>query len=236
MATQKIKSARKMAELKVVFDTSILFTGSASDLVREEVREIVSSNSQHGDLAITWCLPEVVVLERTFQMRQQAMKLLPSIRKLERLLGHNLNITEEIVEQRIEKTIQEQLDQMDMEVLPLEASKVDLRQLMKNSASRTAPFSDGEHEKGFRDALIVEIFLQLVEKSPVTPAICRVALVAGDTEMTEAVEARTRQARNVRLLSSESLKGLINTLVAKISEEYRSGSGNLNRGISGIAA
>ena len=97
-------------KLKVVFDTSVLHTQVASDLVREAIRKVISENSNHGDLNITWHFPSVVISERRYQMQQKSFELLPSIQKMERLLGHNLNITEEILVQRVNATIKEQLN------------------------------------------------------------------------------------------------------------------------------
>jgi hypothetical protein len=84
---------------------------------------------------------------------------------------------------------------------------------------RTAPFEQGEKEKGFRDALIAEAFIQLVEGSPVAPGICRIVLVTNDGSLTQAINARTTNTSNVSVLPSvEKLKGLINTLVSQVSE------------------
>jgi len=55
-------------ELKVVFDTSVLFSQVAYDLVRSEVRQLIEDNSQHVDLSIRWYLPDIVVAELRYQM------------------------------------------------------------------------------------------------------------------------------------------------------------------------
>ena len=221
MPSAKSKKKAKSPELKVVFDTNVLWTGSASDLLKQEVLELINANSHHSDLTVTWCLPDVVRHERQFQMLRQSLELLPSIHKLERLLGHNLNITEQIIDQRVQEAVERQIKEIDLYVLSLDPSSVDWNQMMLNSAYRRPPFSPGEKEKGFRDALVAEEFIQLVSSSPVTPKICRVALVTSDGMLAEAIKDRTIEATNVRiLLSLEELKGLINTLVAEISEEF----------------
>jgi hypothetical protein len=46
--------------------------------------------------------------------------------------------------------------------------------LTLDAAYRKPPLKDGETEKGFRDRIIVETFLQLVDDSPKTPTICRI--------------------------------------------------------------
>ncbi len=42
---------KKKPELKVVFDTSVLFSQVAYNLLRDEVRQLIESNSQHIDLS-----------------------------------------------------------------------------------------------------------------------------------------------------------------------------------------
>ena len=43
------KSKRAKPELKVVFETSVLFTKVAYELLRSEVKELIESNSQHPE-------------------------------------------------------------------------------------------------------------------------------------------------------------------------------------------
>jgi len=91
------KKKKSKPKLFVVFDTSVLFTQVAYNLVRSEVRQLIEMNSQHSDLSIKWYLPSIVIDERRYQMQNKAFELLPSIEKLEKLLGHNLNITKDIL-------------------------------------------------------------------------------------------------------------------------------------------
>ena len=211
----------KTPELRVVFDTSTLYTGSASDLVQREAADIIREHSQHPDLKFIWYLPNVVRHERQFQMQKRALDLLPSIQKLERVLGHQLNITEPIIIQRLGDVVETQLTDLGFNILDLDVTKVDWNRLMLDACYRRLPFEDTEREKGFRDALIVEAFMQLVEDSPRTPKTCRVILVTKDSKLGGAVQSRTTGLTNVRILSSiEELKGLINTLVEEVTEEF----------------
>jgi hypothetical protein len=221
MPTKKASRKSKPPELKVVFDTNVLWTGSASDLLQLEVAELIRNNAGHTDLTLTWYLPEIVRHERQFQMRKKAVELLSPILKLERLLGHNLNITEEIVEQRVNAVIEQQILELGISIISLDETKVDWKAMMLDSAYRRPPFDSGEKEKGFRDALVAVAFLQLIEQSPVTPKVCRIALVTNDELLRAAVNAKTVGATNVRILENlEELKGLINTLVSNVTEEF----------------
>ncbi len=211
----------KRPELKVVFDTNAIFSGSASDLLRQEVRSIIQESSKHSDLVISWCLPDMVVHERQFQMRRKGLELLPSIQKLEVLLGHGLGITEDIIETRIKEAVSKQIEEHGLKIRQLTTSDVQWERLIQDAVYRRPPFEPGDREKGFRDALIAETFLQIVAESPSTPRVCRIALVTEDKLLTEAVTARTAGRANVRILGSlDELKGLINTLVAEVDEEF----------------
>jgi len=103
----------------------------------------------------------------------------------------------------------------------LDASIVDWPRVVRDAAYRVPPFQKGEKEKGFRDAVILESFLQLVHASPRTPRFCRVILVTDDGALRDAAKARTTGAKNVRILTNVGeLKGLINTLGARIDEAF----------------
>jgi len=208
-------------ELKVVFDTSVLFSQVAYDLVRNEARQLIESNSQHVNLSTQWYFPRIVVDERRYQMQRKALELRPSIVKLERLLGHNLNITEKILKNRIDEAVNKQLEEMAISILEIDIKYIDWEALIQRSLFRLPPFDPGKKEKGFRDSLIAESFLQLVKQSPTTSSICRLAMVANDGLLIKFMKDSTKESKNVRVLSSISeLESLINTLVSTVTEEF----------------
>jgi len=208
-------------ELKVVFETSVLHNQVAHNLVRREVKQLIENNSQHVDLSIKWYMPRVVVDERRYQMRNKAFDLLPYIEKLERLLGHKLNITKDILIKRVDEAINEQLKEMAISIIEIDTKDVNWEKLIQRSLFRLPPFDPGEKEKGFRDSLIAESFLQLVRKSLVTPSICRIGMVTSDGLLAEFIKESTKEAGNVRvLLSINELESLINTLVSTVTEEF----------------
>jgi hypothetical protein len=207
-------------QLRVVFDTNVLYTGSASDLVRQEVANLVKE-SAFPDLDIQWYLPEVVRHERQYQMQKRALELLPPIAKVERLLGHNLAINEQMLIENVEKAVSHRQQELSLLSLALNYPQVDWHRVLLDSVYRRPPFQAGETEKGFRDQIVVECFLQLVADSPKTSKICRVVLVTGDGLVAHAVEARTVGLTNTSVLSNlEELKGLINTLVSQVDEAF----------------
>jgi hypothetical protein len=218
------KGPRK-AQLRVVFDTNALYVsptnlGSASDLVRDELASVIA-DSKYPDLDILWFLPEVVRHERQYQMQTEALKLRSAINKIERLLGHNLALTDQALLDHVRTKIDEKEKELGLQEVRLNHDSIDWKSLIRAALYRKPPFQPGEKEKGFRDALIVESFLQLIEESPRTPTTCRVVLVTSDDLLTQAVKERISGYSNCVILAGiEELKGLINTLVSDVSEEF----------------
>lgn len=216
--TQKKKS---QPVLRVVFDTNVLFTQVASDLVKNEIRTFIGKNASHNDIAISWYLPEIVVNERRYQMESKAFELLQSITKLEKLLGHNLNITKEILVDRVDKAIKRQLEELNISSLTIDTSVIDWNELIKRSVNRHPPFEPGEKEKGFRDCIIAESFRQLVLRSPSTPSIYRLVMITDDNRLMEYLLDITKDSKNVKVFSTiNELESLINTLISEVTEDF----------------
>ena len=147
--------------------------------------------------------------------------MLPSLEKLERLLGHKLNITPDVLATRVKAAINDQVEKMSITVLNLDTNAVDWPTVINRAVRREPPFEAGKTEKGFRDCLIGQTFFQLVRDSPTTPGHCRLAVVTNDERLAEYVRERTSEAKNVRVLASvDDLESLINTLVSKVTEEF----------------
>lgn len=216
-----MSSKKSKPKLLVVFDTNVLYTKVANDLVRNEIKSAILNNSTHTDINISWLIPEPVINERKFQMQKRAFELLPSLEKLEALIGHKLNITAEILVSRIEESVKKQMAELGLTVLPIDESSVDWKSIIHRSAYRLPPFEDSEKEKGFRDALIAESLFQLINDSPSTASICRIAIVTGDKILVDFISEKTKDSKNIRILPDiGSLENLINTLVSEVTEDY----------------
>ncbi len=94
--SEKKKRRARKSQLRVVIDTNALYTGSASDLVRQEIANVIVEG-KYPDLDILWYLPEIVRHERQYQMQAEALKFRPAINRIERLLGHNLALTDAVL-------------------------------------------------------------------------------------------------------------------------------------------
>jgi hypothetical protein len=223
--SEKKKPRPKRSQLRVVLDTNALYVtptsiGSASDLVREEIAAVIT-DARYPDLDILWYLPEIVRHERQYQMQTEALKLRPAIKKIERLLDHNLALTDQLLVDHVRTRIEEKERQLGLQEIKLDHSLVDWPTLIHASAYRIPPFESGEKEKGFRDALVAESFLQLQAASPKTPSLCRVVLVTSDSLLSRAVKERIADSSNASVLANvEELKGLINTIVSNVGEDF----------------
>lgn len=221
----KRKSKLRKSQLRVVFDTNSLYVtsrgfGAASDLVRQEIANLITE-AKYPDLDILWYLPECVRHERQYQMQAEALKLREQINRIERLLGHNLALTDAVLLERVKVNIEEKEKQLGLSEIKLDHGLVDWAKLIHAAAYRNAPFEAGEKEKGFRDALIAESFLQLLVSSPKSPDVCRVVLITSDGRLMAAVKERTADSRNVSVLANiEELRGLINTIVSNVGEDF----------------
>lgn len=210
---------KKKPELKIILDTNVIYSGTANYLINESTSEFIKNNSTFSDLVTSWYLPDIVIKERIFQMTNKGNELLLSVNKLEKLLGHNLNITQDILVERVNSTIANQLEEHSMNKIDLDTDNVNWKRIINNSVNRLAPFENNQKEKGFRDALILEALEQLVKGSPKTPKICRIAFVCNDKLLNEAAKNRLNEYKNIRFLDNlSSLKGLINVLVSEIEE------------------
>lgn len=208
-------------EIKVVFDTNVIFNSTVHHLLNNETSTFIKENASHTDVVLSWYLPEIVVHERQYQMQRKALDLLPTIQTLEKLLDHILAINEEVLKNKVKENISKQIRENGLKIQKLDTNKVDWNRLINDAAYRSPPFEPGEKEKGFRDSLIAETFLQLVSSSPTQYRECIIVLLTKDQLLSEAVKSRMSGRLNVRILTNiEDLKGLINILITKVSEEF----------------
>jgi hypothetical protein len=208
-------------ELKVVFDTNAFHTQVPSDLVNAATKALIEANSKHSDLTVTWHMPEVVVLERQYQMLQKADQLLRGFQKMDALLDFKISLTSEQLPPKIQGVIAAQMLDMKILQLKLDHGRVSWSDMIRNAALRIAPFQPGDTEKGFRDAVILETFMQLVESAPKSAKTCRLALITNDGPLTNAALARLEGHVNAEVLPGlEDLRNLINTLISSVDEAY----------------
>ncbi|WP_186258333.1 PIN domain-containing protein [Burkholderia gladioli] len=173
---------RRRKLLTVVFDTNALFNADYDALVCRAALNIIERHSNHGDLGIRWVIPEIVRGEREFQMRDSFKNVSQHVIKAEQLFGQQWGVTPDAVERRIAARIDENLAASRIDVVSCEANRVDWNDIMRRACFREPPFERGRTEKGFRDAIVCETFIQLASD-----------LVGGDTAVLVSNDKLIRQ-------------------------------------------
>lgn len=211
---------KKIPAIKVVFDTNVLYTKFNNKLFNKEISALIKRESDREDIDLSWYLPEVVVMERQHQMVRGAFELLPAVSKLNDLLGSSQEISEDIIKNKINEHIKNQISSHKIQVINLNTSEVDWSNLIERACFRLAPFSAGEEEKGFRDSIIAQVFLQIVDSTQKTDVDCKVFFMTNDGELKKYIEEKTKSNKNVIVLvTTQSLIGHINALTTHIPEK-----------------
>jgi hypothetical protein len=208
--------------IKIFADTNILHASQAHLLIATKVSQYIAEHQRIESIELKWMLPRMVVEERRHQMVQAALALGPKISELEKLIGHSLAISEEVMADRVDSKIRKGVEDLGIEICELDCEQVNWGSIVSKSAKRELPFElSGEKEKGFRDAVIAETFFQEHNRSPTTPRSCLLVFITGDKNLKKYIENRTNQAKNVRLLDSlDDLKSLLNAIASEITEEF----------------
>jgi hypothetical protein len=220
LAEEEFDALSDNRELRVVFDTSVI-KADEKQLLRKDIRRFIEQQrAAPPDIAFAWYVPQMVMAERIYQMSQEALTYHAALTQLERTIGQSFGLTADAVNEAITQRAANALSALGVDVLTLDATSVDWWHLIDDAANRRAPF-EANSEKGFRDAIILETFAQLVARSPQAEEDCRLAFLTGDKRLREAAEERFRNVRNVRVLADlPALEGLVNTLSSHVGEDY----------------
>lgn len=203
-------SAKKTrATLHVLFDTNSILASGFENIVSKKAADAIKDHSRHGDLDIIWILPEVVKMEREYQMRNDFRHVLKPTKQAESLFEADWNVSQDRINDAIEARIRAQLSELKLSVMACDSSNVDWASLTRNSAFRLPPFQAGDTEKGFRDALMCETFYQLVDS---LSGKATAVLVSKDGLVSTAVNQRLRGARIVA-----DIEGLCDEINLRVS-------------------
>jgi len=150
-------------DVHIVLDTNAIVSGSPAELFSLPAKSILSSELP-TDVRATWYMPDMVRLERIAQMAKIAISYEPNFRKLSKLMGIDSLVSEDSIYSRIESLAEGQMNKLGIKTISLDYSRVDWGHLMVKSARRKPPFSPDERsEKGFKDAIILESCMQLID-------------------------------------------------------------------------
>jgi hypothetical protein len=203
----------------IFLDTNALFTEVANRLVAKEISDFILQ-SLDNDLNPSWYIPSVVIGERRFQMFERAKRLLPHLEKVEQLLGHQLGISDKVLAARVDDAIKQHMDTHKLIEIGFDHLAVDWQDMVRKSVERKPPFKQGDNEKGFRDAIVLETFCQRVSNLPRSPQICRIVLLSNDGLLVEAARERMGDRNNVTFANDlDAVRTILNALASQITQE-----------------
>ncbi|MFM0181778.1 PIN domain-containing protein [Paraburkholderia aspalathi] len=203
----------------VMLDTNVVFSPKNMLHVFSRAAEtVIRESSAHTDLAVRWMIPAMVRSERIWQMRGLAVTHLNATRNMQKLFGQTWVENEDAIANAITKTVDEQLRSLSVETVECNVSLVDWTTLISAAALRLPPFSPGDSEKGFRDAIICETICQQIEQTPLGDEACIV--VSGDDLLRKTIGERLGLTTSVKIVSSlDELRNEINFLLSPIDAE-----------------
>jgi hypothetical protein len=212
--------SQKRKVLHVMFDTNAIFAEGFESLVSKAARDAIEEHSKHGDLDVKWVVPEIVRLEREYQMRNNFRAVAAHAVRAEKLFCADWGISEDSINSAISATIDKQLQALNVTVQPCDAANVDWSSIMRRACFRLAPFQPGQTEKGFRDAIVCETFYQLVSSLSGRDAA---VLVCGDGLMKTALGERLDAGKGARILDGiAALRDEINLRVSHVDPQTAS--------------
>ncbi len=206
-------------ELRVVFDTSAVFSKAPTELLSHDVVTVISGLVGQEEPALRWYLPETVYLERRYQMLAKAASVLSHLDTARKILDRDLSVTKGDMEKGIERLLREQVEKYKLNVSPLNFGNVNWKAIADSATKRLPPF-EKDNEKGFRDALVLETFMQVVGETPAPASKYRVGLVTKDGLLSDAAQKRIEGVSSARVfVSLDDLKGYVATLTKEVPEE-----------------
>jgi hypothetical protein len=210
---------RNPSQIHVAFDTNFAFVKDAEDrLITQKLGQLIVERSKIRRPQVSWYLLDIVRRERRYQMLQVALKLVPSAERVSNLLGENLGISQERLERGVDAAIQKQITEHALKTRDLDTNSVDWHSLIHKATNREPPFKKGEHEKGFRDAIVLETFDQLVREfsSPSNYFV----LVSDDGLLTKAFEERMQSRNDVKIIEDfQTLESMLNAYTSDVDAD-----------------
>ncbi|MGO9049002.1 MAG: hypothetical protein ACLPXW_11420 [Xanthobacteraceae bacterium] len=200
--------------IHAVFDTCGLYTKSADQFLSRNVSELIKA-PPNLSVDVHWYVPNVVKLEREYQMLEEAKTFLPYLKKADRLFGTSSAATMERTHVRIKELIAESIKAHGINVPKFDAHAVDWVRTVEDAVFRLPPFEAGDKEKGFRDAMVMETFCQL-HKTLNFSAPNELVLITSDDLLAKAVTLRVGDSPTVMI--HENIEALKTSLVAFSTE------------------
>lgn len=203
----------------VMLDTNVVFANkSMCHACSRAAETLINESATYDNLTVRWMIPAMVRSERIWQMRGFAVENLAAVRSMQRLFGQVWVENDDAIVKAVAKAVDEQFRALSVDVIECDVSRVDWTALISAAALRLPPFSPGDSEKGFRDAIICETFCQHMERTPLSDDTW--IIVSGDDLLRKAVGERLGANTSVRTVKNlDELRNEINFLISPIDAE-----------------
>ncbi|WP_143328553.1 PIN domain-containing protein [Burkholderia sp. AU28863] len=204
----------KKAKLHVMLDTNVLYHEGRGDQFFSPRISRVIRDPLHAQLNISWTIPRMVRLEREYQLRQKVKHVVSTAKEMPTLFSTTWVGAEEHVHAEISRLAESALSELNVQVLDCDPSRVDWNRIMSAGGLRQPPFDpDEKKEKGFKDAVVAETFVQVCEGFPAHGTDTAI-LVTNDDLLTEYVKGRAPSAKVLK--NADALAGELNFLASDI--------------------
>ncbi|MFM0309602.1 PIN domain-containing protein [Paraburkholderia sp. RL17-383-BIF-A] len=207
-----------MAKLYIVFDTNAIYNPNHEDQFFAPEAARLIEDPAHAHLDLMWIIPRMVRLEREYAMRKKVKQIAALARNMPALFGETWVGDTQELHGRISQLAEAEMKRLNVQERKCEASFVDWNTLMDAAGSRLPPFDPNEDkEKGFKDAMVAETFIQIWGDLP-AHGTDSIVLVTDDAVLSEHVNQRIRHNWKV-LKNTDELSAELNFLASDIPTE-----------------
>ncbi|WP_423378173.1 PIN domain-containing protein [Burkholderia sp. LMG 32019] len=201
-----------------MLDTNVLFDEGSGDQFFSPAIEGVISDGAYSNINIHWIIPEMVRMEREYQLRQKARHIVSKAKEMPSIFSSTWVGDVEKVNEAIANHAKNEMRRLQVLEHNCDPDSVDWPKVIKSAGLRLPPFDpDDKNEKGFKDVIVAETFIQFCEN--LSPFGHQTAiLVTKDAMLASHVSARVRLPNKV-LTSVGALINELNFIVADIDPE-----------------
>lgn len=200
-----------------MFDTQITYSDSTR-LVPNELRNAITTPREH--LTLTWWVPDVVWLERRRQMILSLQRALPYAPQFELLTGQGMKrYGSDEIASAVDRQMATEAQELGLRRFVPSYGTADWASIITNAVDGEPPFerrkdsNEKEAEKGFRDRMVGEAFLQVAAELARNREPSLLFLVCADNALRSFIENSGVVGERVRLLASRNeLNAALNSL------------------------
>jgi hypothetical protein len=208
---------RAKIAVRVVLDTTAIYSEKAGQTLSGHATRAFSKTDEYPQLDIEWCLPVMVVHERQVQIVQQCVDWKEQGgEQLRKALSLTIDLSEESIKRGAMARLDADVQKYGLQVLKPACDRIAWESIVQDAAERNAPFSAGKEEKGFRDRVIGETFLQAIAEPS---SDRRFVLITNDAGLGDWVRARIAGRADVLVLADfEQLLAFLTALATQQDE------------------